>query len=78
MEWKDIFELFPYANTKSINKILDHLLRIENYEPFYLNLSPADKEFLETTAVEQGFSGDRGYLNFIYRMIVRVAKAAKS
>jgi hypothetical protein len=44
------------CTTKSINKVLDHLLRIENYEPFYLDLTAADKKFFKTTAVEQGFS----------------------
>lgn len=56
---------------KSIKKVLDHLLRIGNYEPFHLNLTPADKKFFETTAVEQGFSGDRGYLNFMEALFPR-------
>jgi hypothetical protein len=53
------------CSKKSINNILDGLLRIENYEPFHLNLSPTAKKFLETTAIEQGFSGNSGYLKFM-------------
>lgn len=50
---------------KAIENVLGHLLGIENYEPFHFSLSAATKNFLETIAVEQGFSGNRGYLNFI-------------
>lgn len=55
----------------STKKVLNHLLRIENYEPFHLNLSSTDEKFIETTAVEQGFSGDRGYLNFMEALFPR-------
>lgn len=54
-----------HCSKKSFNNIVDSLLRIENYEPFHLNLGPTDKKFFETTAVEQGFSGNSGYLKFM-------------
>ncbi|KAF2818253.1 hypothetical protein CC86DRAFT_169389 [Ophiobolus disseminans] len=54
-----------HCTKKSFNNIVDGLLRIENYDPFYLNLSPTDKKFFETTAIEQGFSGNSGYLRFM-------------
>ena len=50
---------------KSIENVISYLLSIENHESVRLKLSPATKKFLETTAVEQGFSGNRGYLNFM-------------
>lgn len=54
-----------HCSKKSFNNIVDGLLRIESYEPFYLNLSPIDRKFFETTAVEQGFSASSGYLKFM-------------
>jgi hypothetical protein len=61
-----ILAITPTDCTKqSINNTLDHLLRIENYEPFHVNLGPAAKKFLETIAIEQGFSGNSGYLKFM-------------
>jgi hypothetical protein len=53
------------CSKKSISNILDDLLRIESYESFHLNLSPTTKKFFETTAREQGFSGNSGYLKFM-------------
>lgn len=61
-----VLVITPTACTKkSMDKILNHLLRIGDYKPFHLNLSSAAKMFFETTAVEQGFSADRRYLRFM-------------
>ncbi|KAF2192046.1 hypothetical protein K469DRAFT_622026 [Zopfia rhizophila CBS 207.26] len=49
----------------SFDNVLEHLLRIENYEPYRLNLSPATKRFFETIAAEHGFSGASSYLSFM-------------
>jgi hypothetical protein len=53
------------CSKKSIDKTLNHLLRIKDYSPFHLNLSSTAKMFFKTTAVEQGFSADRRYLKFM-------------
>jgi hypothetical protein len=54
-----------HCSTKIFNNIVDGLLRIGDYKPFHLKLSPTDKNFFETTALEQGFSGSSGYLRFM-------------
>lgn len=50
---------------KSFDSVLEHLIRLGNYEPYQLNLSPAAKLFFESTAAEQGFSGSRCFLSFM-------------
>jgi hypothetical protein len=49
----------------SFDGVLDNLVHLQNYEPYYLNLGPAAKSFFESTAAEQGYSGSRGYLSFM-------------
>ena len=49
----------------SFDNVLEHLLRLENYKSYRLNLNPASKKVFESTAAEQGFAGSRRYLNFM-------------
>ncbi|KAF9733781.1 hypothetical protein PMIN01_08124 [Paraphaeosphaeria minitans] len=50
---------------KSTESVLDHILHIDDHEPFCFTLNSTAKKFLETAAVEHGFSGNRGYLHFM-------------
>jgi hypothetical protein len=49
----------------SFDDVLDNLVRLQSYEPYFLNLGPAAKSFFGSTAAEQGYSGSRGYLSFM-------------
>jgi len=49
----------------SFDIVVEYLTRLENYEPYRLNLRPAAKKFFESTAAEQGFTSSRGYLSFM-------------
>ncbi|KAF1973457.1 hypothetical protein BU23DRAFT_370969, partial [Bimuria novae-zelandiae CBS 107.79] len=49
----------------SFDKVLEHLVRLGSYKPGYLNLGPRAQEFFESVAVQQGFSGSLGYLDFM-------------
>jgi len=49
----------------SFDNILNRLISLENYEPYFLSLSSASKRYFESTAAEQGFAGSRRYLSFM-------------
>lgn len=56
----------PTTCTKaSFNGVLEYLTRLESYEQYHLDLSSSTKKFFESTAVEQGFIGNRDYLHLI-------------
>lgn len=55
--------------------VLDYLIRLENYKPYHLNLSPVTKRFLESTAAEQGFTGNRRYLSFMQALFPQSTKS---
>ncbi|KAE8162677.1 hypothetical protein BDV40DRAFT_264835 [Aspergillus tamarii] len=48
--------------------ILDYLTSLSNYESFSFLLSSSAKAIFETTAVEQGFSGNHRYLDFMQKV----------
>ena len=43
--------LIKYAKI-SFNIIVEYLTHLKNYKPYYLNLRPAAKKFLKSTAAE--------------------------
>jgi len=49
----------------SFNDVMEHLTRLESYESYRLNLSPAIKKIFESIAAEQGFTSSRHYLSFM-------------
>jgi hypothetical protein len=49
----------------SFDKVIEHLVRLDSYEPCYLNLGPVANGFFNSAAAEQGFSGSHGYLSFM-------------
>ena len=58
----------------SFENVLEYLIRLENYKPYRLNLSPAAKKFFESTAAEQGFTSNRRYLSFMQALFPQGAK----
>jgi hypothetical protein len=53
-----------YTKT-SFDKVMDHLISLEQYEQYCFNLSSITKTFLKLMAAEQGFAGNSCYLNFV-------------
>lgn len=52
-----------HCGKRSFDEVLEHLLRLEGFEPYNLGLGA--KNFFESTAAQQGFAGSRRYLSFM-------------
>lgn len=50
---------------KSFNETMEYLDRLDNYEPYRLELQPVAKRFFDSTAASQGFASSRRYIEFI-------------
>jgi hypothetical protein len=50
---------------KSFGVTVEYLGRLEDYEPYRLQLSQVDRGFFESTAADHGFSRSLRYLNFM-------------
>jgi hypothetical protein len=68
----------------SFDKVLEYLVRLENYGPYRLSLSSTTKNFFESMAAEQGFASSHRYLTFMQAMfpqgmtsisVLRIVKA---
>ena len=51
--------------TKSFSNTIEHLSRLQSYQPYRLKLSQAAKRFFESTAAHQGFANSSCYLKFM-------------
>lgn len=58
----------------SFNDVMEHLIRLESYESYRLNLSPAIKKIFDSIAAEQGFTSSRHYLSFMQALFPRSTK----
>ena len=45
--------------------ILNQLIYLDNYDIFWFQLGPKEQKFFESTAAEQGFAGNKLYLDFM-------------